>query len=404
MKKIKIALGALAIGVLLAPTAVNADEKGTATLKKASTYIGQVQSMRFETEIAFNGSINGNPEGLVTDYAVTVSRPDTVSVTLNNRELTMEFYSDGTSTTRFLPDYDQFVEEAIPTSPAMALRNSSFAVIDPAVQLLSELLMANPFEMVSDALYVGSEKIGDTAVDRIKFDYNGIAAELWIEQGDAPRVLKMQPDMTTVGKQMVAGNPNINTVKLEVVADIKDWIIGGDLDALLAFNPPEAAKKVAQFDLQPPPPAYALLGKPAPSFKLDVMEGGSLDIAAKQDDEILILDFWATWCGPCRKAMPILEKVSEEFADQGVKLYAVNLEEEAEDIKEFLGSQNLDVMVALDSDSSVAAQYMVQGIPQTVIIGRDGTVQVVHVGVSPQLESQIRDELSTLVKGERLTD
>jgi thiol-disulfide isomerase/thioredoxin len=404
MKQFKTILIAAIVGILLAQSTIDADEKGTAVLRKAADYLSQSQTLRFETGIMFKGSINGQPEALETDYSVTVARPDKVAVTLNNRELTMNFYSDGTTTTRFLPDYDQYMEDPAPTSPAMALQNSSFAVIDPAIKVLSEMLMENPFETIKDAAYIGTEKLNEKSVDHIQIDYNGTKADLWIEQGSAPRIVKVQPDMSAVAAQMKAQNPNMTSVEIEVFADITDWVIGGKMDALLAFNPPADAQKVAQFNMQPPPPANALLGKPAPDFKLDVMDGGSLEIAAKKADEILILDFWATWCGPCRKAMPILEKVSKEFADQGVKLYAVNLEEDSEEIKNFLTSQKLDVMVALDSDSSVAAQYMVQGIPQTVIIGKDGSVQVVHVGVSPYLETQIRDELTALVKGERLAD
>lgn len=404
MKRFKPTIAAVTVGFLLAQFSVNADEKGTAVLKNASDYFSKIQSFRFESEILFKGSVNGQPEEFVTDYSVTVSRPDKVAVTMNNRELAMHFYSDGTTTTRFLPDFDQYVEDPVGTSPAMALQNTSFAIVEPTTMIMSEMLMENPFEIIEDATYIGTETIGERQVDRIQLNYKGMKADLWIEKGETPRLVKVQPDMSGAAEQMKSQNSNITSVEIEVFANIEDWIIDGDLDVLLAFDPPEDAKKVTQFNLQPPPPAYALLGKPAPEFELDIMDGGTLDIAAKKSDEILVLDFWATWCGPCRKAMPILEQVSNEFADQGVKLYAVNLEEEPEDIKTFLDSQELNVTVALDTDSSVAEMYMVQGIPQTVIIGKDGTVQVVHVGISPYLENEIRDELTALVKGERLAE
>ena len=153
---------------------------------------------------------------------------------------------------------------------------------------------------------------------------------------------------------------------------------------------------------QPRAPAFQLLGKPAPQFSLDLLDGGTFDLAKTKGNEIVILDFWATWCGPCRYAMPILEKISEKFHDQGVRLYAVNLREDSRDIHRYLKSERLDLTVLLDTQGSVAGQYKADAIPQTVIIGKDGTVQVVHVGISLDLEAEITNELTALAKGEKL--
>ena len=145
-------------------------------------------------------------------------------------------------------------------------------------------------------------------------------------------------------------------------------------------------------------------GKEAPNFELRLLDGGELELATKEDKEIVVLDFWATWCGPCRQAMPIIERVTNELADRDVRLYAVNLQEEPEDIREFLEQQGINVQVALDTAGEVANQYMAFGIPQTVIIDKSGIVQSVHVGVSPHLETELREELLRLAAGESLTD
>ena len=118
----------------------------------------------------------------------------------------------------------------------------------------------------------------------------------------------------------------------------------------------------------------------------------------------VLVDFWATWCGPCRKAMPILEKIAEKYKGNGVRLYAVNLEEEEKQIKLFLDGQKLDVTVVLDGNGAVSRKYFVTGIPSTVIIAMDGSVQAVHEGLTPNLETVLMRELDALVKGEFLVN
>jgi len=143
--------------------------------------------------------------------------------------------------------------------------------------------------------------------------------------------------------------------------------------------------------------AKALKGKPAPAFKLKLAGGGEFDVTAEKGKNIVILDFWATWCGPCRNSMPNLIKLAKEFEGKGVILVSVNLEEAEEDVLAFIKKEGWDVKVALDSDYSVGALYMAEAIPETVIIGKDGIVAEVHVGASPKLADELRESLEALL-------
>jgi peroxiredoxin len=140
-----------------------------------------------------------------------------------------------------------------------------------------------------------------------------------------------------------------------------------------------------------------LVGKPAPDFTLELVGGKPFHLAGSKGKEVVVLDFWATWCGPCLQAMPQVERAVAEFKSQDVRLVAVNLQETAEQVTALLARQKLQVTVALDRDGSVADKYKAAAIPQTVIIGRDGKVARLFVGGGPRLEEQLKEAIKAVV-------
>jgi len=146
-----------------------------------------------------------------------------------------------------------------------------------------------------------------------------------------------------------------------------------------------------------------LLGKPAPAFTAGLLDGGTLDLAAHRGKNIVILDFWAIRCPPCRAMLPILQRVAGEYKAKDVVFYTVNREDTPDAIRAFLQSLELTLTVALNPNADVGRLYKVNYIPQTVIIGKDGTIQAVHVGMIPNGEQQLRKELDTLIAGGKLT-
>jgi len=139
-----------------------------------------------------------------------------------------------------------------------------------------------------------------------------------------------------------------------------------------------------------------LVGQPAPDFKLDLLDGKPFQLA-QQRGKILVLDFWATWCGPCLQAMPDVERTVAEFADQGVELYAVNLEETESQIKQTMERHKLHLNVLLDRDGVVAQRYAATAIPQTVVIDQQGKVVRLFVGGGAKLSEQLRAAINSLL-------
>jgi peroxiredoxin len=179
----------------------------------------------------------------------------------------------------------------------------------------------------------------------------------------------------------------------------------GGLAALAALVLAAAVSRpAATGEPKAPEKKVELLGKPAPDFELELLAGGKLKLSDLKDKKIVVIDFWATWCPPCRKALPILIEVTDGLKDKDVTFCAVDLREDAEKVKKFLEAQKLSCTVAFDKDGAVAKSYGVTGIPQSVIIGKDGTVQAVHVGFAADLKDRLTKELGTLIDGKKLAE
>lgn len=138
----------------------------------------------------------------------------------------------------------------------------------------------------------------------------------------------------------------------------------------------------------------ALLGKPAPNVSLDLLDGGTLDLK-RHAGEVVFLEFWATWCPPCRVSMPIADRIAEEYEDRGVRLYLVNEGEPRRLVEDFARNAGFHAPIALDTDRSLGRAFRVEGLPSMAIVGRDGTVRTFRAGLSPEIESELRADLES---------
>jgi thiol-disulfide isomerase/thioredoxin len=142
---------------------------------------------------------------------------------------------------------------------------------------------------------------------------------------------------------------------------------------------------------------HPLRGQPAPAFTLAALEGEPVNLDDPLGEQVIVLDFWASWCGPCREGLPVIAEVAAEYANKGVVTYAVNVGERPEDIRAFVQETRLKLPVLVDESTGISSKYGVEGIPQTVIIGRDGIVHEVHVGLSFNMGDALRGTLDTLL-------
>ncbi len=140
--------------------------------------------------------------------------------------------------------------------------------------------------------------------------------------------------------------------------------------------------------------AVLQIGASAPAFQLSDLRGQTVTLAQFKG-KVVILDFWATWCGPCRMSMPMLEKLQLEHPND-LKLLAINLEEPRDQVRDYVARQNIRATVLLDSEGKVGRIYGSESIPMQVIIDKKGIVRDIKVGFSPRMGEQLRQQLEQL--------
>ncbi len=149
--------------------------------------------------------------------------------------------------------------------------------------------------------------------------------------------------------------------------------------------------------------AHALLqqqglpvGAEAPNFRLETLDGKVVELSKLRGKPVFI-DFWATWCGPCRRALPHTQKLAEKYG-KDAHILAVNLKEDPELVRDFLQKNNYTFTVPMDTNGEVATAYRVRGIPHFVLIDAQGKVQFVQVGYGPGVEQKFESELQKAIR------
>ncbi len=137
-----------------------------------------------------------------------------------------------------------------------------------------------------------------------------------------------------------------------------------------------------------------LVGEQAEDFQLELLNGEPFQLSEHQG-KVVVLDFWATWCGPCIRSIPDLLEATSAYSPDDVVFVGVNHQENAALIRRVLNDHAWDFTVALDRDGEISRKYLVEGFPQTVIIGREGRIEHVHLGAS----SNLHDKLTEIIDG-----
>ncbi len=410
--------------------AFEGDERGTQLLDDALAFLEAQDALGVRIAFDVRQSVMGQDmhQAHTSDIALSgdnrfaarsVSREDDADHGMPNSTLV----SDGDQLTVYIAEFNRYTTQDAPEK-LTELDMGMIQVLGPAgmfIPLFAEPAVAR--EALANggvkAKHVGTAEHDGQTVEHLRVLVpqgklafmgeteltNGLELDLMVAQGDEPWVLVVRPDMQAqIEAEIKAGRvpEQFREMKVNVSFVMTGWTTQPEAEAFV-FDAPEGAEEVEDLFAMDPgqDDANDLRGEPGPAFQLASLEEGQSVSLADLEGQIVVLDFWATWCGPCVRGLPKVSGVVAEFADQGALFVAVNQREDADTIRDFLQRQDLEhLTVALDTDGDVGDAYGVGGIPHTVILDRDGVVRFVHVGFGPGSEDRVRDDIEAILAEE----
>jgi peroxiredoxin len=146
-------------------------------------------------------------------------------------------------------------------------------------------------------------------------------------------------------------------------------------------------------------PAFAATSSgPAPAFQLSGRNGKAIDLSQFKG-QVVMINFWATWCKPCRDEMPLLEDIYKKYKPLGFTLVGVNVEPDSKDAEAWLAKQKpVSFPIAFDTDSKVSKMYKVATMPSTVFVDRKGNIRIMHRGYKAGDENLYLTQIRSMLK------
>lgn len=162
------------------------------------------------------------------------------------------------------------------------------------------------------------------------------------------------------------------------------WLFyGGGLDSITSMLAPA-----------PPPVTTADIGQQAPPLRLPLVGGGEVDLDGYRG-RVVLLNFWATWCEPCKAEMPVFERAQQQYRDRGLVVLGVDYLERDEEITAFLNQVGVTFPSLVDRTGEVSRQWRATGLPTTFLVDRQGIIRDVRVGAFT--EAMLEERLTKLL-------
>ncbi len=135
----------------------------------------------------------------------------------------------------------------------------------------------------------------------------------------------------------------------------------------------------------------------APDFTLKSLDGNNLRLEEFRG-KVVLINFWASWCGPCRQEMPLLDRLHNRYEDTGFTVLGVNVEGDSKPAQEIVDKTNVTFPVLIDEGQKVSERYDLEAMSSTIVIDRDGVIRYIHLGYKPGDESKYVEVVKKLIR------
>jgi peroxiredoxin len=386
------------------------DPKAEAILKAMDEFYRELDEGGGKIDVAIRLSQGGEEIKVDSSSVVAFRRPNLIAIrtvapseggaTVNDGD---HLYLSASQSGKYIQadPIESFGRLADHMPEIATMSDTGGAEFDVLISLLGEDPYKRMTETIEGLEYVGEETIDKKKLHRLRVTEDEVDLDMWVLAGDEPWLYRLKPDLAGLFRLMYGEEAASEAP--EMVVDFHGWSGAPPAADAFAFEPPREAKKVDTFLAtgMGEERALKLIGTEAPAFDLEQLDGGMLKLIDHRGRDIVILDFWATWCAPCIQSMPALIEVAGQYADKGVAFIAVNVGEDKEKIQAMMSDRNWSFNVALDAEGEVSTLYQAQFLPTTFIIDAKGIIRNVHVGSLPNLEAVLTAELDALLAEEK---
>jgi thiol-disulfide isomerase/thioredoxin len=381
------------LALMLLPAVLAAQPDAKELLRQSGDAIKKYRTYELESIVLIEmhgGVINTKLE---MPSSISVRRPDRMRIESRSQAGTVDIVSDGEHTWYYISATKKYIKRAATASPEEAVSESGMLpknLPDVTKSLKSVKLIGE------DTLPVGGEEMPcwkvETTFDPIDLPEQEITiAEgkqiSWIRKSDGLSLQNtFSANMHMPGiPETVIMTQSTRTTAVRLNIDLPD--------KLFVFTPPAGTKETEDWTL-PGIVRPDVIGKPAPNLKAKTIAGTDVDLASLHG-KVILLDFWATWCLPCQRELPNLEKLHREFRGQGLVVVGLNVGENQSAVEKFLGKTQLSYPIALvEEGAEVVASMAVNAFPTVVLIDREGKVASYEVGARG--EAALRADLEKL--------
>lgn len=325
--------------------------------------------------------------------SVALRRPDRLRIQSGPAGAHMMMVSDGSHSWIYLEPSGEYIERSAGASPAALLQDAGFMkqLPDFGTAMQSAIVRGEETLVItgrSFRCWIVVKRYGNIEARAQGMTLREATETLWISKSEhvtLKNVVRAKVSLANGGGRAEIVQTT-HTLALELDAELPD--------SMFTFTPPKGAKQIADWSL-PGVSRPDVIGKPAPPLQVDAIGGGRVDLAALRG-RVVLLDFWATWCGPCRLQLPILDKLHKELGGSGLSVIGVTVGEEPGAVTAFLKKAGLSFPnAALNEDNAFVQRFGVNSFPTTILIDREGIVVSYEVG--QQTEDVLRAQIVRLI-------